>query len=73
MLYISETKMNSAITAIFAFSILLRNDSVADTLAGMEKEMEFIIRTYFVVYVYVFASNIGCIATPVVESARIRN
>ena len=51
-----------------AFCVLLRNDKVADALIGMGREMKLIIRSYFVLYVYVFYSNPGCIATPVVEA-----
>ena len=58
---------------MFVFSVLLRNDQVADVLISMKKEIEFIVRTYFVLYVYVFAPNTGCIATPVVESVHIRH
>ena len=73
MLYISETMIKFAITAMCAFSVLLRNDKVADALTSMEKEMKFIIRNYFVIHVYAFAYNTICTATPVVESVHIRH
>ena len=42
-------------------------------LVWREEEEEVEIKTDFVIYIYSFVYNIGCIATPVVESERLRH